>query len=295
VALRRESPARRAQAEINAVNLKSLQWILDRNLSRLRDGGRKVAWRIRHASARGATPVFIFGSQRSGTGMLGSCLGHSPQFENLGESDQRAFSSYSLRDIGTVRQLIRDCPYRYIVLKPLKDSHRVRELLDLEPAGKALWAFRSYLDRVNSAVRQFGRHPLSVFQAMMEGRTDAWQLQGMSSDVERVLRSVRVSELTAHDGAALMWWVRNSLFFSQSLAIESRVRLWSYDRFVKDPETELRIVLEFLGGQFSPYMLDGVHGHSIGKEEQPALRSDIASLCASLYERLLETSARAPA
>lgn len=274
------------------MNLKSARWLIDRYTSIAKERGRKVVWRISHRGEVRCSPVFIFGSQRSGTTMLGKCLGNSPEFENLGETDPRAFSHFFLRDIDTVKDLIRQCRYRFIVFKPLKDSHRVAELLSIDPRGKGIWAFRNYEDRINSAVRQFGRHPLDVIDAFRAGDKSQWQMQGISGEVAEQLRAFTVEGLTVEDGAALMWWIRNSLYFTQQLESQQNLRLWSYDAFVQDPERRLRDVLDFVGSSFRPFMLAGVHAKSVGKEATPRLRPDVQKLCQSLYERLVEASAR---
>lgn len=272
--------------------------MIRRNLKRLysqfTDSRRKALWVLRNGAASSTTPLFIVGSQRSGTGMLGEVLGKSPEIENLGESDPRAFENYFIRDVGTVSQLIRDCKYRFLVFKPLKDSERIRDLLSLSPSGKALWAYRFYMDRINSAVKEFGRHPLEVFAAFARGDRSAWQMQAIDPEVERVVMSFNAAELTAHDGAALMWWVRNSLYFTQDLGSDSRIRLWSYDRFVRDPGRGLESLLGFIGANSYPYMLSDVHADSFRKDTEPVLRAEIRELCQSLQERLEQALARQP-
>ena len=106
--------------------------------------------------------------------MLGECLGRSPQVENLGETDSRAFTAFYLRDDQTIEDVLENCPCEFMVLKPLKDSHRVEELLSLGMHGKAIWAYRHFADRINSAVERFGRHPLDVFGQFQRGEGKAW-------------------------------------------------------------------------------------------------------------------------
>lgn len=255
-------------------------------LERLDNGCRKLLWRIAHPGPRETRPIYIFGAQRSGTGMLGMCLGASPECENLGESDARAFHNYSLRDVDVVVRLIEACPYRFLVFKPLKDSHRVRELLDLRSGSKGVWAYRNFTDRINSAVQQFGRRPLEVFGAFQGGNRARWQLQGMSARTAETISSFRLAELGESDGAALMWWVRNSLFFDQELDRDPRVRLWSYDRFVLETASELEPLLTHAGMTFDPRMLRQVHSRSVGKRPPPPIDARILELCESLHARL---------
>jgi hypothetical protein len=259
--------------------------VTDRAL-RLQDILRKMWWRARSTGTQDTRPVFIFGAQRSGTGMLGECLGRSPECENLGESDDRAFVNFSLREPPVVEKLIAECPYKYLVFKPLKDSHRVHELLGLKATGKAIWAYRNYVDRINSAVRKFGRRPLEVFEAFRAGDHGRWQLQGISAKTSELLSRLDVDRLTESDGAALMWWLRNSLYFDQGLDREPRARLWSYDEFVVRPEPELRSLLEFLGAGYHDFMLRRVHARSLSKEPAPDLDPAVRDLCESLLGRL---------
>lgn len=260
--------------------------VIAERLLGLQDALRKAWWRARNRATRGARPVFIFGAQRSGTGMLGQCLGRSPECENLGESDARAFVRFSLRELPVIDKLISDCPYRYLVFKPLKDSHRVRELLGMRNTARAIWAYRNYEDRINSAVRKFGRRPLEVIGAYQAGDHGRWQLQGISASTSELLMKLDVDRLSQSDGAALMWWLRNSLYFDQGLDREPRVRLWSYDAFVMRPEPELRSLLQFLGPEYHAFMLRRVHAHSLSKEPAPVIDADVRIMCEALLARL---------
>jgi hypothetical protein len=256
-------------------------------LVRLDNFIRKLKWRASHRGATHTVPVYIFGAQSSGTTMLDLCLGASPECENLGEIDRRAFQDYSLREISVIERLIAECPYRFLIFKPLKDSHRVRELLALRPDAKAVWAFRNFADRINSALhKRFKRRPLEILAAFRNGDWEHWQFQGMSPETAETLLRCDLDETSQSDAAALMWWVRNSLYFDQGLDRDPRVRLWSYDRFVRAPEPELRALLAHLGAEFHPHMLRGVHAQSIGKHPAPRINGRILELCDAMLERL---------
>ena len=250
--------------------------------SQSNDARRKLSWRITNCPSDETVPVFIVGAQRSGTSMLGQCLGRSPAIENTGETDPRAFSDFFLRNDNTITRLIEKTPYRMVIFKPLKDSYRVEELLALNPRGKAIWAYRNYADRINSAVRQFGRHPLDVFLQFTEAHSVAWQLIGLSTENEKLLTDLDIEKLTESDGAALMWYIRNSLFFSQQLDKNENVMLWSYDRFVADPARDIEALATFLGTEYDPFMISSVHSRSIGKNSRgifkysPGIRNALA-------------------
>jgi len=255
-------------------------------ISSLNDQRRKVAWRLTNRSPSETVPVFIVGSQRSGTTMLGECLGRSPEIENFGETDRRAFLHFFLRNDETIREVVRKNPYRVVIFKPLKDSHRVRQLLALHPRSKSVWAYRHFADRINSAVRKFGRHPLDVFSTFKKGHGKSWQLEGLSEDDERLINSLDLDALSEGDGAALMWYIRNSLFFNQKLEEVDRVLLLSYDDFVARPDVSMTALTDFLGAHYYPFMVRSVHNRSLSKNPRPILDPYIENLCESLYDRL---------
>jgi len=274
--------ARNSSSHIGA---KLWRW-LKKLASQSNDAMRKLSWRMANGPSDETMPVFIIGAQRSGTSMLGQCLGRSPAIENTGETDPRAFSDFFLRSDDTIAHLIEKTPYRMVIFKPLKDSYRVEELLALNPRSKAIWAYRNYADRINSAVRQFGRHPLDVFLQFTEGRSVAWQLTGLSPENEKLLADLDIESLSESDGAALMWYIRNSLFFSQQLDKDENVMLWSYDRFVADPARDIEVLANFLGTEYDPFMISSVHSRSIGKNSRPALDPYVDELCANMFARL---------
>lgn len=264
------------------INSKNFSKLLERSADR----SLKILWRAKPGRAGETVPVFIVGAQRSGTTMLGNCLGRSPEIENLGENDTRAFEQNSLKDLNSVSDLVDMSPYRFLIFKPLKDSCSILDLLQLNPTGMAIWMYRDFADRVNSAVKRFGRHPLDVFGNYKKNGTEAWQLIGLDKDDSEFIRSLDIDRLSANDGAALMWYVRNKLFFNLDLQNSSRVRLFSYDAFVNNASHEMESLSDFLKFNFSPRMVAGVHGQSLRKTSPPEIESSIEKLCVSLYERL---------
>ena len=99
---------------------------------------RNVVWRLHNNFAPDAVPVFIVGVQRSGTTMLGECLEMNPEVRHYPEHDGRAFQDFILRGEDTIDGLVRRCPHKLVVFKPLTDSHRVRDLIARLGNGKAI-------------------------------------------------------------------------------------------------------------------------------------------------------------
>ena len=132
-------------------------------------------------------PIFLVGLQRSGTNMLARALETSPEFEVHNENDSRAFDRFRLKPDLVIRNLVASSAHRYILFKPLIDSHRINGLLDqlaTPTPGRALWVYRSVEGRTRSAIAKFGDNNLWVLRAIAAGRTDGlWQAEHLPASV----------------------------------------------------------------------------------------------------------------
>jgi hypothetical protein len=216
-------------------------------------------WRRGHGVAPFAVPVFLVGVQRSGTNMVVRGLEHSPEFAVLNENDRRAFDRFRLRPDPVIRRLIVESGQRYLLFKPLCDSHRVAELLDTlhtPSPGRAIWAYRSMEGRVRSAVTKFGASNLQALSQTASGRgAGLWQSGGLSEKQLELLRSFDYGRMTPETGSALFWLIRNSLYFDLGLHEREDVTIASYDHFMQDPEAAMRAVCAFLGFTFRPALV----------------------------------------
>src|SRR5438067_1208479 len=195
-------------------------------------------------------PVWLVGVQRSGTNMVVRGLEESPEVEVHNENDGAAFEHFRLRPEADVRRIILASRHRYVLFKPLCDSHRVDELLALDTptAGRAIWAYRGVDGRVRSALAKFGDTNLRVLTEIAAGRGgDMWQAQRLSDESMALIRSFDWASMSSASAAALFWYVRNRLFFDLRLDSRSDVLLSSYDALVADPERETRALAAFIG------------------------------------------------
>ena len=68
-------------------------------------------------------------------------------------------------------------------------------------------------------------------------------------------------------GAALFWYVRNSLYFEMSLDEDPNTMLVSYDRFLAEPGSVARSMCSFLGLEFGPHLIAHVRPHRSARPE----------------------------
>jgi len=258
-------------------------------LARAQSALLKRRWRQAHGIERGtAVPVFLVGVQRSGTNMVVRGLEAAPEFEVHNENDRRAFDRFVLRPLPVIRGIVAASTHRFVLFKPLCDSHRVDKLLDefkTPGAGRALWAYRSVDGRVASSLAKFGDMNLRVLRAIaLGGAGDRWQAQRMSQDTLEFMRSFDYDTMSPATAAALFWWARNRLVFELGLDRRDDVALISYDALLADPESRMRDVCAFLGFGWNPSLIAHIEPRSPGGR--------IVEIDARVRERCTELSRR---
>jgi hypothetical protein len=261
-----------------------------RPISRASRAWRKWRWRRSHGVEAGtAMPVWLVGVQRSGTNMVVRGLEESPEVEVHNENDNAAFERFRLRPDSVVREIVLASRHRYVLFKPLCDSHRVDELLALgtPTAGRAVWAYRGVDGRVRSAIAKFGDTNLRVLTEIAAGRGgDMWQAQRLSADNLELIRSFDWTSMSPASAAALFWYVRNSLFFDLGLDRRNDVLLSSYDALISAPEAGTRALASFLGLEWHPGLAAHIEPRDGGRQERLDLDSRVRAVCDELEDRL---------
>ncbi|MGW4679680.1 hypothetical protein ACWEOS_14585 [Micromonospora taraxaci] len=263
-------------------------------VERVRTALAKRRWRRRAGRAPGsAMPVYLVGLQRSGTNMLVRGLDAAPEVEVRNENDSTLFHRFQLRPDAVLTATIQRSRHAYVLVKPLCESHRVDELLALPGStpGRALWVYRDVDDRARSEVAKFGDANLRALRAIADGSIGRrWQGQRLDADAVELIRAHDPQRLDPHSGAALFWYVRNSLVFQLGLDQRADVLLCRYDTVVAEPAAQLRRLCAFLDFPYRP----GLHAHisprqfhNAGTGHQPLpIDRRVRALCDELTDRL---------
>jgi hypothetical protein len=258
--------------------------------ARLAAAAARRRWRRDNPRAEGeATALLVVGVQRSGTNMVLRGLERSGEFEVHNENDRALFSRYLLRDDAAVRAAVNASRQRFVLLKPLCDSHRTPELLDaltIKAPAKALWIYRGAAGRARSAVAKFGDANRNILRDIAAGRAqDSWQAQRISATNRDVIASFDYDALDAVSAAALFWYVRNSLYFDLGLDQRADVLLVSYDRFVADPVATMARMAAFLDITADSSLVDHIAPRATEADDDD-LDARVRALCHELEARL---------
>ncbi|HEU4868594.1 MAG TPA: hypothetical protein VFV09_12810 [Actinomycetota bacterium] len=282
--------------------LRHLAWVRSQGLARLiEEDELNPVTKLRHAADRArwaranpvpagsAVPVFLFGVQRSGTNMVARGFRSSPEFEVFNENDKRAFTEFRIRPVDQIAPLVAGSRHRWVLFKPLCDSHRAVELLEQlgDPTpGRALWVHRRVDPRVRSALAKFGDANLKALTQIAAGRGDGlWQAGGLSEQNRKLVSSFDFDMMSPASAAALFWFIRNSLFFELGLDRRSDVLPVSYDRLIEFPDEVTQQICAFLGCPWDRRFAEHIEPRH--PSEAPDLEIDprIRSLCDELQAR----------
>ena len=259
---------------------------------------RKLSLRMRHALWRHAKAlrqrvwprpleqhVFVAGMQRSGTNLLMDVLDASAATQVFHETDPRAFERYEMRDLAVIRQLSRQCPAPVFVVKALCELDRIRFLMDTFAPAKTLWMVRDWRDSVNSAIKSFGNF-VPQWKRLAHGDAGDWRGRGMSSATRELLAAMYRPDASEAEGAAIMWFYRNALYFERQLASDERVRVVFYEDLVQNPMREVAVVYDFLGLRgFNRGVAGRIHSRSVKYRSPADISPAVAALCDELLAR----------
>lgn len=231
-----------------------------------------------------AQHVFVAGVQRSGTNLLMDVLDASLATQVFHETDPRAFDRYEMRNLAVIRQLAQASPAPVFVIKALCELDRIRPLMETFAPAKTLWMVRDWRDSARSAVKSFGNF-VPQWKRLADGDADDWRGRGMSPATRELLAALYRPDASEAEGAAIMWFYRNVLFFEQRLAADARVRLVFYEDLVRDPAREVAALYAFLGLPVSPGVAGRIHARSVKHRTPEGVSLPVASLCDELLAR----------
>ncbi len=259
---------------------------------------RNLPTRIRHALWRRgkflrqrllprpvARHVFVAGMQRSGTNLLMDVLDASADTQVFHETDPRAFERYEMRDLAVIRALAQHCPAPVFVIKALCELDRIKPLMEAFVPAQTLWVVRDWRDSVHSAVKSFGNF-VPQWARLLQGDSSDWRGRGMSPATRELLAALYRPDASELEGAAIMWFYRNALFFEQQLGADPRVRVVFYEDLVQHPLREVAAVYDFLGlPGFNARVAGRIHARSVKHRNPSGIAPAVVSLCDELLAR----------
>lgn len=255
----------------------------------------KRAWQ-RLALPRGGGPrrcyVLVAGVQRSGTNMLMDVLERSIETDVYHETDPRAFDNYQMREPEVIEALARASRARVFVIKTLCELQSLDQLMRRFSPARAVWIIRHYDDVTNSMARAFPQLTRPIKRMASRRQSAGWPGDGMSDETHDHLRRLVHSEIDLHSACALMWYLRNVLYFERGFDADERILPIHYEDVVTVPAQVFPDLFAFLHVPYSAYAARKVVASSVRRNPPPSIEPGIRDLCESLYVRILARRAR---
>ncbi len=152
------------------------------------------------------------------------------------------------QDDGIVFRCIRRLPFEVVAAKPLVESYRATNLMNIADRARAIWMLRHYLDVSQSNLRRFGvDNGYRDLQPLNSGDTLDWRCKGATKKTRETVIELFREGLEPLDAAALFWWTRNQLYFDQHLSEDERIRVLRYERVTGCPEDVIRSLSSHIG------------------------------------------------
>jgi hypothetical protein len=249
----------------------------------------KVLWRARLRVTKSndpATPAFVFGEMRSGTNMLIRALNKSANTECYNENDDEAFIDYELKPNDVIEGLINKSYARVVGFKPIADSHRARDIVEHFPNAKAVWIYRRYQDAVVSALKLWKQHRKYLELVLFSPEKASWRAKNLTNENRELIRYFYEKGVSDASSRALIWYLRNNLYYQQNLDDHPNVFLVNYERIVSEPAVRVPQICKFVGCEYHERMSQGIFSSSVHKSFKERLDPEIAERCEKLFERL---------
>jgi hypothetical protein len=233
--------------------------------------------------------AFVVGSQRSGTRLPLQVLDSAPEVMTYSEGAAPFFRRVLLEPLDRVEALRRASVFPVIALKPICETHRVHELLDRFPRSRAVWIFRNYQDAVNSASVKWKSGPEAVRRlASAHPESAGWRAGGLTPARLEMVRDLYSERMTRHEANAVMWYLRNALFFDLSAQARPEVLLVQYEDLVTRPDIAFSRMFGFLEVQLPSGFERRIREPHGATRPFPDISQTIRSLCDDLHARLVE-------
>lgn len=210
---------------------------------------------------------------------------------------------WRLRSYDEIQALIDRQKAKVILFKPINDSQAALEILDEFANSRVIWIYRHFHDTANSAVVHWGASQRDMvvwigenlakhgsleraMPAILRKPSFAVYAEKISPESAALLAEWTRAPISEHTGAAIMWYLRNQLFFEQSLHTNPRSLIVRYEKFVQQPDEELRRICKFLSIRHSKKRSGSVVSSSVGRYDPPEIPAEILEACSELLDRL---------
>lgn len=232
--------------------------------------------------------LFIVGNQRSGTTMILRQVNKHLKVDAYEEVSDAMFQ-LRLKELNYIRKIVDQSNAKVIIFKPLEDSHRIIEYLEEFNSSYAIWVFRHYYDVVNSCIKKNwgAKYKEYITKISKKIYFDYCEPLNLTEKNKKFIQNFYHPKITEETCTALIWYLRNTIYFDYNLFKNPKVLAVSYEKLVTQPENEMSNILKFIQLENRLPVFKGIHRKSIKKDSQPKIDSQVDDACVKLHQKLL--------
>lgn len=173
--------------------------------------------------------IWIFGCQRSGTTFLENIFRHDLDSVVFGEFSELTIAGRKtvLTSPNKLVNIVSDKNAKYAVIRPLFESDRAIELMNLFPNSIGIWMFRDCPSVVDSMKRKWDKEFFNISKLVESDDENNWRLEKSLAPLNNAIDKVSIDELYAQ-----YWIIRNSIPFEKAFIQDSRLLFLNYESLV---------------------------------------------------------------
>lgn len=185
--------------------------------------------------------IWIFGCQRSGTTFLENIFRHDLDSVVFGEFSELTIAGRKtvLTNTNELVKIVSNKNAKYAVIRPLFESDRAIELMNLFPNSIGVWMFRDCPSVVDSMKRKWDKEFFNISKLVESDDENNWRLEKSLAPLNNAIDKVSIDELYAQ-----YWIIRNSIPLEKNILNDSRMFFLNYKTLAQHPEYTIGKILE---------------------------------------------------
>jgi hypothetical protein len=236
--------------------------------------------------------IWIFGCQRSGTTFLETIFRHDLDSVVFGEFSELTLSENKtvLSEPERIQKIVQSKNACYAVIRPLFESDRALELMNLFPNSIGVWLFRDCPHVVDSMIRKWEDRFFEVSKQNESDERGMWRLEQAIESIYVAAQSALPEDPTM-EAYARYWLFRNQIPFHAGLQQDPRVVFLSYRQLVLTPRMQVERIMKRAGmaDVWKDFKVNAFTS-SIDRPVQLNISEETVAHCDQIYQQLVNHS-----
>lgn len=186
--------------------------------------------------------IWIFGCQRSGTTFLENIFRHDLDSVVFGEFSELAIAKDRtvLKQNDQLKNIVLSNNAKYAVIRPLFESDRIEELLNIHPNSIGIWMYRDFEAVVDSMLRKWDDQFFLISKKNETNDNGKWRLEELAVEIQNEKKE-------PYEQYISYWKSRNKIPFKFPDLINNKLLLINYSDLTDNPEKIISGIFQSVG------------------------------------------------